>query len=340
MPAQSASRTGRPAAPRNGDALVIGLVNNMPDAALKTTEWQVRGLLSRAAGRRAVSLRIFSLPEVPRSPAGQAYVRQHHEPIAAFWAGEFDGLIVTGTEPKAACFEDEPYWPTLARLVDWAEEHTASTIWSCLASHAASYRLDGIERQPLGRKMFGVYDCDKAADHPLVSGPARWKTPHSRYNGVPEEALEHAGYRILSRSPEAGVDIFVKQRNSLFVFLQGHLEYDAAALFGEYRRDVRRFLAGENEHYPDLPHGCFGEGATAALLTFRDAALMRRDTALLEQFPAAVAGEHLSAPWREAATRIYANWLAYLSIQRLRGPGWTGLPLPSGTGRRRSPSFA
>ena len=36
---------------RSSDALVVGLVNNMPDAALKTTEWQVRDLLS--VGRRA-----------------------------------------------------------------------------------------------------------------------------------------------------------------------------------------------------------------------------------------------------------------------------------------------
>ena len=141
MPLQPPNRRRR----GNSDALVIGLVNNMPDAALKITEWQVRDLLSRAAGARAVSLRIYSLPEVPRSVAGQEYVRQHHEDIAALWRDGVDGLIVTGTEPKAASFEDEPYWPALARLIDWAEKRTASTIWSCLASHAAAHRLDGIE---------------------------------------------------------------------------------------------------------------------------------------------------------------------------------------------------
>src|SRR5665213_2231444 len=261
---------------RSPDALVVGLVNNMPDAALKTTEWQVRDLLSRAAGERTVSLRIFSLPRVPRSEAGLAHVRQHHEEIAALWRDGVDGLIVTGTEPKAASFEDEPYWPALVRLIDWAEDNTASTIWSCLASHAAAYHLDGIERQPLGRKLFGVFDCDKAQDHPLVSGPSRWKTPHSRYNGVAEAALEAAGYQILSRSAQAGVDFFIKERNSLFVFLQGHPEYDATALFGEYRRDVRRFFSGENERYPELPHGSFDEEATAALLGFRERAPPRR----------------------------------------------------------------
>src|SRR5665213_3316629 len=262
---------------RSPDALVVGLVNNMPDAALKTTEWQVRDLLSRAAGERTVSLRIFSLPRVPRSEAGLAHVRQHHEEIAALWRDGVDGLIVTGTEPKAASFEDEPYWPALVRLIDWAEDNTASTIWSCLASHAAAYHLDGIERQPLGRKLFGVFDCDKAQDHPLVSGPSRWKTPHSRYNGVAEAALEAAGYQILSRSAQAGVDFFIKERNSLFVFLQGHPEYDALA---------------------------------------------QVDRALLEEFPAAAVGRQLTAPWREAAARIYTNWLDYLGGRRSPRAGW------------------
>ncbi|MGA8402673.1 MAG: homoserine O-succinyltransferase [Stellaceae bacterium] len=302
--------------PQRSDAIVVGLINNMPDPALKTTEWQVRDLLSRAAGSRAVVLRIFSLPEVPRSDMGRDYVRQNHEDIGALRRDGVDGLIVTGTEPKAARFEDEPYWDALADLVDWADAHTASTIWSCLASHAAAYRLDGIARQPLDRKMFGVFDCEGAVDHPLLTGLRAWKTPHSRLNTVSKGDLERAGYKVLSRSAEAGVDMFIKQRNSLFVFLQGHPEYDAMALFGEYRRDVRRFLAGESEHYPELPHGSFEEEASALLLGFRERALTRHDIALLEQFPAAVVGRQLTAPWREAATRIYANWLAFLETSR------------------------
>jgi len=307
---------------RQREPIVVGLVNNMPDAALRTTEWQVRDLLSRAAGRFEVTLRVFSLPEVPRTEAGRQHIAQHHEPIEALWKGGVAGLIVTGTEPKAPVLEDEPYWPALAQLIDWAEDHTVSTIWSCLASHAAAWRLDRIERLPVGKKMFGVFDCDKAADHPLVVGPARWRVPHSRLNTVSEETLAQAGYRVLSRSPEAGVDMFVRERNSLFVFLQGHPEYDATALFGEYRRDVRRFLASESECYPELPHGYFSEQAVAILRAFRERALARRDAALLEEFPAAEIGPLLTAPWRGAAERLYANWLSYLHGRRSRRADW------------------
>ena len=57
--------------------------------------------------------------------------------IAELWDTPLDGLIVTATEPPAPRLQDEPYWPALTQLVDWARENTASTVWSCLAAHAA-----------------------------------------------------------------------------------------------------------------------------------------------------------------------------------------------------------
>lgn len=312
----------------------------MPDAALKFTELQVRDLLARAAERREVSLRLFSLPEVPRSPEGRRYVAEHHEPVEQLWVGDFDGLIVTGTEPRTERIEDEPYWPALARLVDWADDHAISSVWSCLAAHAAAYRLDGIARRAFDSKLFGVFDCTKVENHPLVAtGPDIWQVPHSRCNELPEQALAAKGYRILSRSDAAGADLFVKQRRSLFVFLQGHPEYDATALFGEYRRDVRRYLAGEMERYPELPHGYFTDAATQLLLAFRERALGHRDITLLQQFPAAAVGGELAAPWREAATRLYSNWLGYLAANRAqqRGPIEPEL---APDGRAASPTYA
>jgi len=45
--------------------------------------------------------------------------------------------------------------------------------------------------------------------------------PHSRWNEVREDALTACGYTVLIKSPQAGVDIFVKQkRKSLFVHFQ------------------------------------------------------------------------------------------------------------------------
>jgi homoserine O-succinyltransferase len=309
----------KPPSERNTGPLTIGIVNNMPDAALKSTERQFRDLLDDAATNMSVQLRFFSLPEVPRSAAGKAYVAAHHEPIENLWAGDFDGLIVTGNAPRAARLQDEPYWPALAQLVDWANEHTISTVWSCLAAQAAVLRLDGIERRPLARKLSGVFDCFRCAVHPLVGfGPGRWQVPHSRYNHLSERALAARGYKILAWSDTAGADLFVKRRRSLFVFLQGHPEYDAGALLREYRRDVRCFLSGDSEHYPELPAGYLDAGAENAMQAFAERALTSRDAALIDEFPMAIAQHGLDAPWHDAAVSLYANWLFYLGHERGR----------------------
>ena len=54
---------------------------------------------------------------------------------------------------------------------------------------------------------------------------------------------------------------------SLFLFLQGHPEYEAGTLLREYRRDIARFLRGEREHYPAVPQGYFDARANTASRT-------------------------------------------------------------------------
>src|SRR5206468_3109677 len=197
----------------------IGLINNMPDAALEATERQFLSLLDAAAEGMVVRLTLYALPDVPRSDSGRRRVSSVYSGIGDLWDSHLDGLIVTGTEPRAPNLVDEPYWGTLTRVLDWAEENTYSTICSCLAAHAALLYIDGIGRQSLGDKRFGVFECARVSEHQLTAGgPSRVRMPHSRWNEIPEDALVAAGYRILTRSKDAGVDTFVKLRKSLFVF--------------------------------------------------------------------------------------------------------------------------
>ena len=323
-PAPAPVRPGMARHRGGGERLVIGLVNNMPDAALKTTERQWRDLLASAAGGAPLALRVFSFPELPRSPDARRYVAAYHEPIEALWEGAFDGLIVTGAAPVAARLEEEPCWPRLTRLVEWAERHTTSTIWSCLAAHAAVRHLDGIERRPLGPKLSGVFACGKAAGHPLLAlAPPAWSTPHSRYNELPEAALRARGYRILSHSPQAGADLFVKRCGSLFVFFQGHPEYDAGALGREYRRDAASYLAGRSERYPELPANYFPDDVARQMRAFRDIALRQPGEALVERFPPLPA---MTAPWQPAATALFATWLARFVRGSSSRAAWVSIP--------------
>src|SRR6266850_4752014 len=296
--------------------LTIGLVNNMPDAALQATERQFVALLGAAAGDVAVRLTPYALPDVPRTDWGLQYVRRFYAGIDDLWDTHLDGLIVTGTEPRSPNLPEEPYWASLTRLLEWAEHNTHSAVWSCLATHAAILHLDGIGRRPLGEKRFGIFECERVADHPLTAdAPARVPMPHSRWNEISEDALGASGYRVLTRSDDAGVDAFVKQRKSLFVFFQGHPEYEAHTLMLEYRRDIRRFLLRERETYPGMPQGYFDEATVEALTALRERALVDRREEVLADFPTALAAGTVTNTWRASATCIYRNWLSYLSAR-------------------------
>ena len=294
----------------------IGLINNMPDAALNATERQFLALLRAAADDVTVHLTLYTLPEVPRTDFGRDQVSRYSD-LRNLWNSHHDGLIITGTEPRAADLKDEPYWESLTKVLEWAESHTYSTILSCLAAHAGILHIDGIGRRPLGDKRFGVFECVRVSDHPLTAAaPSRLQMPQSRWNEIPEEALLACGYRVLTRSEDAGVDAFVKQRKSLFVFFQGHPEYDATTLLLEYRRDIGRFLRRERDTYPPMPHGYFDQETVEALTALRERALLDRREELLAEFPTAMAAGKVTNTWRSTAENLYRNWLVYIRAQK------------------------
>jgi homoserine O-succinyltransferase len=300
-------------------SLEIALVNNMPDSALEATERQFRGLLQAAGNGLPVSVTFYAIREVPRGTSGLHHVSAYRD-IDELWDRRLDGIIVTGTEPKAANLREEPYWQSLSRLLDWAERNTYSAVWSCLAAHAAILHMDDITRRPLAEKRFGVFDCERRSDHPLMCGTSmRLRMPHSRWNDIPEDALTSSGYGILMRST-AGVDAFVKQLESLFVFFQGHPEYEAQTLLLEYRRDIKRFLKGERDTYPEMPRDYFEKREVDVLSEFQIRALKDRREDLIEEFPTSHLVEILTNTWLPAATSVYRNWLKYIEARKSRAP--------------------
>ena len=302
----------------NAESLRIALVNNMPDPALEDTESQFFDLLDAAAGTVPVHVKLFSLPGVPRGENGRAHLANFYSDFKELFRNRFDGVIITGTEPHQPDLKQEPYWSSMTELFSWAEENTASAVLSCLAAHAAVLQGDGISRHRLPDKQFGVFDERKVTHHFLTnetSEPLRF--PHSRWNALQEDALRAAGYSVLTSSPEAGANLFVKKRrNSLYVHFQGHPEYTSGTLAKEFRRDVKRFLRKERETYPTLPHGYFDAAKTRALAEFRERALGETDDCLMAVFPDHVMNGTAESAWHCAATRIYRNWLQYLALNR------------------------
>ncbi len=298
--------------------LHVALVNNMPDQALKDTELQFFELLDGASETLLVRLKLFSLPHIPRSELTQLHLDAVYCGSNDLWNSQFDALIVTGMEPRHADLRQEPYWPAMAQILDWAQENTVSTILSCLAAHAGVLHSDGIVRNPLADKQFGVFDLRQVSEHALTSrSEDTLRFPHSRWNDVLAGALTWNGYSILTQSNEGAVDLFVKKmRKSLFVHFQGHPEYGTRTLLKEYRRDIRRFLKSERPTYPSIPQGYFDAASTKLLADFRRGALANRSEELMANFPEVVVSGSLRNTWSLSAKGIYGNWLQYVMSRK------------------------
>jgi homoserine O-succinyltransferase/O-acetyltransferase len=292
----------------------VAFINNMPDAALEDTEMQFFELLEAASGDVLVCVNLYSLPGVPRGERGQQHQSNFYSSTNELFGHRFDGMIMTGTEPKQANLRNEPYWSALANVMDWAENNTVSTILSCLAAHAGVLYSDGINRYLLGDKQFGVFVFNKTANHQLTAGTEESiRFPHSRWNEVRADDLAASGYTVLTQSVDGGVDSFTKKKKrSLFVHFQGHPEYDAHTLLKEYRRDIKRFVRAERETYPGMPKGYFDDASARLVTEFRDLVLSDRREELMEGFPENVLAGNLQKTWRSSATAIYKNWLRYV----------------------------
>jgi homoserine O-succinyltransferase len=289
----------------------LGLVNNMPDAALERTERQFFNLLGAAAPDLLVRVNFFSLSGIPRGEPAQDHLRRNgYRGTRELANAGLDALIVTGTEPRLPDLRIEPYWTELAGLFDWVAEDGPSTVFSCLAAHAAVLHYDGVERQRLAEKRFGSFDHVVAGhDYFTAKLAAPLRVAHSRWNEIGESALAAAGYRILTWSPQAGVDLFVKRQRSDLLFCQGHAEYDPGTLGREFHRDVRRFLAGESETWPALPANYYTPMEASQIERFRTRAAFDRRDSLISEFPAIRRRPESAEPPTAA---VYRAWLGQI----------------------------
>lgn len=293
--------------------LSIGLVNNMPDGALRATERQFVHLIRAAAGTAPIRFHRYHLRSIARGPEAAAYLLAHSSETARLGRVPLDGLMVTGCEPRAAALADEPFWADFVRVVDWVRDSKVASYWSCLAAHAAVLALDGIERHRLPAKRCGMLACEKRAAHRLLDGvPARLVMPHSRWNDLGGGDLAAGGYTVLTGSAEAGVNLFVKNGPGTALFCQAHPEYEPRSLAREYRRDVARFLRAETHAYPGTPVACFDDTTLTALDAFRTLAQADRSALRLGDLPLLEPRVDAAEAWQVALLPVFSNWLAAL----------------------------
>ncbi len=292
--------------------LHIGLLNMMPDGALTATERQFFRLVGMSNQIAQFHMHVFTLDTLPRTEKAQAYIDQYYEKFADIKQQGLDALIITGATPVQPNLEDEPFWPGLMEVVDWAKQNVTSVLCSCLASHAIIQHLYGVRRKPLGFKRWGVYSHVLTQPrHPLVYNlNTRFDVPHSRYNYVDRAELKAAGLQVLAESEEAGVHLAVSPDCFRFVFFQGHPEYDRISLLKEYRREVDSWYHGTRPDYPPFPENYLRPQVKAILGEYRlrlEAA--HANATALPVFPEELLLSLLPNTWHDSAKSLVSNWI-------------------------------
>ena len=196
----------------------------------------------------------------------------------------FDGMIITGAPVEQMPFEEVSYWEELCEIMEWTKTHVHSTFHICWGAQAGLYYHFGIDKQPLEKKLFGVFEhkADYKRSMLLRGFDDRFMVPHSRHTTVNVEDIKaHRELKILASSKEAGV-YAISTKNGKQIFITGHSEYDATTLRDEYLRDV-------NEGKPiEIPKNYFpGDDPKKAPIV----------------------------SWRSHSNLIYSNWLNYFVYQ-------------------------
>lgn len=277
----------------------------MPDAALQATERQFIRLVGSCNRIAQFFVYPFSLPSLDRSTETAAYVDRYYSRFEDLKKQGLDALVITGANVANPHLDQEPFWNPLLEVASWAQDNVASTLCSCLATHALLKHSHGIDRQPLPNKRWGVYSHRvHTPEHPLNRDVnTRYDVPHSRYNDISRAKLEAAGLTVLAESEEGGVHLAVSPDQVRVVYFQGHPEYDLNSLLKEYKREVRRFSSGERPAMPPFPDNYFSPQARKLI-----------DSALAE--PAALIDiiddeleQYLDNTWGDTAKAIINNWL-------------------------------
>ncbi len=292
--------------------LHIGFLNMMPDAALEATERQFIHLVGNCNRIAQFYVYPFSLPGLQRSKKALEYIDRYYCTFEQLREQGLDALIITGANVANPALDQEPFWQPLVEVIQWAENQVSSILCSCLATHALLKYRHGIERRPLPQKRWGVYShrvCEPA--HPLLRDiNTRFDAPHSRYNDISRAQLEQAGLTVLAEGEEGGVHLATSADGIRAIYFQGHPEYDRNSLLKEYRRELKRYLAGELPAPPPLPDHYFCSEARVIVDDY-----VSQCQAACQQGHEIPGGLEplldalLDNTWGDTAKAIFNNWL-------------------------------
>ena len=152
---------------------------------------------------------------------------------------KYDGMIITGAPVEHLAFEEVEYWDELSTIMEWSKTHVTSTFHICWGAQAGLYYHYGIKKQPLEKKLFGIFPhtVERKTSILFRGFDEVFNVPQSRHTTVNRADIEAVpALKILASSEMAGV-YAVSTDKGRQIFITGHSEYDACTLKVEYERD-------------------------------------------------------------------------------------------------------
>ncbi len=231
--------------------LEIAIVNLMPTKI--ATETQLLRLLGNTPLQVNVTL-LRAEGHQSKNTAAQ-HLERFYKTFSQVRHRSFDGMIITGAPVEQLPFEEVDYWDELADIMDYAKKNVHSTLYICWGAQAGLYHLYGIPKQPLPRKLSGIFThtINEPTNRLFRGFDDVFHAPHSRHTEVRRGDIAATGaLDILAESEEAGV-LVAGTPDGRSLFITGHLEYDRETLDAEYRRDVAKGMdiAPPAHYYPE-----------------------------------------------------------------------------------------
>jgi len=231
--------------------LKVAILNLMP--IKQDTELQILRALSNTPLQ--IDITFLQLATHVSKNTAASHLEQFYTTFEQIKHKKYDGFIITGAPVEQIAFEEVNYWDELKEIMEWSKSHATSTLHICWGAQAGLYYHYGIEKSPLAKKAFGIFEHSVLnRKTPLVRGfDDIFLAPHSRHTTIArEDVLKNDKLTILAESEEAGVFI-VMAEDGKQIFLTGHPEYDRVTLDGEYKRDKSKGLEIEipKNYYPN-----------------------------------------------------------------------------------------
>ena len=196
--------------------LKIAILNIMPTK--EVTETQLLRLLSNSLIQIEVILLATASYKSKNTPA--AHLASFYKSFEQIKNSKLDGLIITGAPVEMLDFGDVNYWNELCEIMEWSKKNVQSTFHICWGAQAGLFYHYGINKYPLGKKMFGVFSHKVIRpENPLVRGfDEYFLAPHSRHTEVREaDITADPKLSVLAKSDEAGVYLAASNDNRVRV---------------------------------------------------------------------------------------------------------------------------